>query len=276
MTVPDLKPCPACGGASHLVGSSIECEALHVCHVIGPRNDPDGAKWNALPRRGSGKEMEELREFLKEWRRDFPDDLLRGSVRLRVRRAIDAVLAAAPQAAPLSNVCCQKFDECREPCVERGRHQRDAEVEQLTKERDEAREDARGQREKAWAALGRPDGADDEDHIDRLIRERDELRAVVASFATEREERDAVAARLAKQRDEAIAKRAEAEQRHDELVAKRLNDPAIRDVNAAEARARKAEVACSRLGAESGKLRQQIAALKELVREFAREGSNGK
>lgn len=81
---------------------------------------------------------------------------------------------------------------------------------------------------------------------------------------------------LTKERDEAIAKLAEEERAHDALTVEWLNDPSIRDVNAAEARARKAEVACSRLGAENGKLRQQIAALKELVREFAREGGDGK
>lgn len=59
-----LKPCPACGGgANHfeMCGGFEACS--DGCGLCGPDNDPDGAKWNDLPRRGdvvANKEKIEL------------------------------------------------------------------------------------------------------------------------------------------------------------------------------------------------------------------------
>ena len=45
-----LKPCPACGGEARIRdGRFAVCDGIH-CRVMGPSYDPDGAKWNALPR----------------------------------------------------------------------------------------------------------------------------------------------------------------------------------------------------------------------------------
>ncbi|MDY6867006.1 MAG: hypothetical protein SVT56_03755 [Chloroflexota bacterium] len=46
---PELLPCPACGGEAMWVDSYVGCES-EDCSLCGPDNDPDGAKWNALPR----------------------------------------------------------------------------------------------------------------------------------------------------------------------------------------------------------------------------------
>ena len=62
--MPDLKPCPSCGGkAEHSVASAvcsdhIECTA-EGCDLFGPSEDPDGTKWNALPRH-DGQTQERL------------------------------------------------------------------------------------------------------------------------------------------------------------------------------------------------------------------------
>ena len=49
-----LLPCPACGSVlppRHWnVGNSKACPS-RACNLIGPMGDPDGSKWNALPRR---------------------------------------------------------------------------------------------------------------------------------------------------------------------------------------------------------------------------------
>jgi hypothetical protein len=47
----DLKPCPACSKAA-LINEAvcyIYCSNT-LCAVMGPTYDPDGSKWNALPR----------------------------------------------------------------------------------------------------------------------------------------------------------------------------------------------------------------------------------
>lgn len=219
MTTPDLKPCPACGspaGWRRRRSVSAVCDNGE-CEMVGPRNDYDGAKWNALPRRGTGKEMEELRAALADWRGSFPDEWLTtpgGERRWRVRRAIDAVLAAAGD-------------------------------------------------DEAWlrAALTTKEAASAEigslrATVEQLTKERDELRAEVARYIRDRVcdcDEMCQGMRLAKERDEARGQR----DNYIDLYAKTAED---RDV----------------VGAENGKLRQQITALKELVREFAREGGDGK
>lgn len=53
----DLKPCPACGAPAHhgmdyfddTPNGYVECSSKS-CSLEGPVDDPDGAKWNALPR----------------------------------------------------------------------------------------------------------------------------------------------------------------------------------------------------------------------------------
>lgn len=47
-----LKSCPACGGHARMVGENFVSCLKDQCDMMGPSNDPDGAKWNALPRRG--------------------------------------------------------------------------------------------------------------------------------------------------------------------------------------------------------------------------------
>jgi hypothetical protein len=47
-----LKPCPACGHKEPYLSKGYEivkCQNFD-CGMEGPRSDPDGAKWNALPR----------------------------------------------------------------------------------------------------------------------------------------------------------------------------------------------------------------------------------
>lgn len=46
-----LKPCPACGGDAIPCETYAACGNRMECCVTGPNDDPDGAKWNALPRR---------------------------------------------------------------------------------------------------------------------------------------------------------------------------------------------------------------------------------
>lgn len=46
-----LKPCPACGGDAWRRPVGYASCSSAGCHLIGPDHDPDGAKWNALPRR---------------------------------------------------------------------------------------------------------------------------------------------------------------------------------------------------------------------------------
>jgi len=46
----DLKPCPACGAKAVQYSNYAECSNSD-CGRTGPWDDPDGAKWNAIPRR---------------------------------------------------------------------------------------------------------------------------------------------------------------------------------------------------------------------------------
>lgn len=45
----NLKPCPRCGSAVQHFSKYVACASTE-CEVIGPNDDPYGAKWNALPR----------------------------------------------------------------------------------------------------------------------------------------------------------------------------------------------------------------------------------
>ena len=47
----NLKPCPACGGDAIPCETFAACGNRPDCCLVGPSRDPDGAKWNALPRR---------------------------------------------------------------------------------------------------------------------------------------------------------------------------------------------------------------------------------
>lgn len=42
-----LKPCPACGGEVEQMKRFVNCPR-DECNIIGPNNDPDGHKWNAM------------------------------------------------------------------------------------------------------------------------------------------------------------------------------------------------------------------------------------
>lgn len=44
-----LAPCPWCGGKAEYQGMYVAC-SNYPCSVIGPSDDPIGAKWNALRR----------------------------------------------------------------------------------------------------------------------------------------------------------------------------------------------------------------------------------
>lgn len=54
MSKPVLKPCPACGANARMCDDCVVCSD-DKCLAIGPRNDRDGRKWNALPRRRRAK-----------------------------------------------------------------------------------------------------------------------------------------------------------------------------------------------------------------------------
>ena len=48
----ELKPCPNCGAKVYFLGNrAIRCMNM-MCLMVGPVDDPDGIKWNALPRLG--------------------------------------------------------------------------------------------------------------------------------------------------------------------------------------------------------------------------------
>lgn len=50
-----LKPCPACGADAYFDGTLVVCSNKPECWLMGPNDDPDGAKWNALPRRAAAR-----------------------------------------------------------------------------------------------------------------------------------------------------------------------------------------------------------------------------
>lgn len=68
----DLKPCPACGEKKALyLGRLDQVQCCGDCCMIGPKDDPDGAKWNALPRReDADAELGELRAVKRAWERN--------------------------------------------------------------------------------------------------------------------------------------------------------------------------------------------------------------
>lgn len=60
---PVLRPCPACGADAKkedLFGDDYVHCSDEDCELCGPSGDPDGAKWNALPRREANPEAPEL------------------------------------------------------------------------------------------------------------------------------------------------------------------------------------------------------------------------
>jgi hypothetical protein len=50
-----MKPCPNCGSSQIFRGTDtykLKHEYCDDCGLTGPRDDPDGKKWDSLPRRG--------------------------------------------------------------------------------------------------------------------------------------------------------------------------------------------------------------------------------
>jgi hypothetical protein len=50
-----MKPCPNCGSSQIFRGTDtykLKHEYCDDCGLTGPRDDPDGLKWDSLPRRG--------------------------------------------------------------------------------------------------------------------------------------------------------------------------------------------------------------------------------
>jgi len=60
---PELKPCPFCGAGAELYdyNTVVICTSWG-CKVVGPDNDPDGHKWNSIPRRSDVMELLRLVE----------------------------------------------------------------------------------------------------------------------------------------------------------------------------------------------------------------------
>jgi len=60
---PKLKPCPFCGAGAELYdyNTVVICTSWG-CKVVGPDNDPDGHKWNSIPRRSDVMELLRLVE----------------------------------------------------------------------------------------------------------------------------------------------------------------------------------------------------------------------
>lgn len=91
MTTEQLRECPACGSSASIQCSDwVRC-SNEDCILCGPEGDPDGAKWNALPRRGDAdSKLRELREWVGIESYHLPA--------FEVRRKIDELLAAPPRA----------------------------------------------------------------------------------------------------------------------------------------------------------------------------------
>lgn len=105
----ELKPCPNCGcGEPVLFRDWVECRS-GTCCVMGPNADPDGAKWNALPRDGDSRtpgtievpvaEVEALR-VSHDWvkHRNGPGSL--SASMLTRDRSIEAIIARLPPREP--------------------------------------------------------------------------------------------------------------------------------------------------------------------------------
>lgn len=114
----ELKPCPACESPANIVGGVAQC-ALPECDMVGPSRDPDGAKWNALPRHGSdGARLRKALSIAKrceEWHQGRDDERSR-SMREAYAGMANEILRLlqepkpepsepVPHPADLSNVC---------------------------------------------------------------------------------------------------------------------------------------------------------------------------
>ena len=96
----NLKPCPACGTAAEIIDLAARCGRRVSCGVRGPNLDPDGAKWNALPRRGDAVGMSDgelvaraIRENTKQAHQTMCDVIVNpGSPRLLEDGALHAEL----------------------------------------------------------------------------------------------------------------------------------------------------------------------------------------
>jgi hypothetical protein len=53
-----LLPCPACGSEPEFDNLGYVNCSNRACYLFGPDNDPDGSKWNALPRNPAAKAPE--------------------------------------------------------------------------------------------------------------------------------------------------------------------------------------------------------------------------
>lgn len=60
---PKHEPCPWCGGRAELRGDAMGCISVG-CHMYGPDDDYDGAKWDAMAR--PARVLKEV----EEWARD--------------------------------------------------------------------------------------------------------------------------------------------------------------------------------------------------------------
>lgn len=52
---PAIEPCPYCGGEAKQLSSIVQC-TTESCEVMGPSDDPDGAKWNRVARAARGEQ----------------------------------------------------------------------------------------------------------------------------------------------------------------------------------------------------------------------------
>lgn len=93
MRLSKMKPCPACGAQPEHTGESIQCSRRDSCWMAGPRDDHNGDKWNALPRRTDAhagmldgeliarclirvvRTLEEAHDLCMEWYDDIDEEL---------------------------------------------------------------------------------------------------------------------------------------------------------------------------------------------------------